>query len=216
MLILGVDIAARKGGSNCGLGLITPIRELVSVRSIDGTSLSEIASAISYARGQAVGRIHRPDPAGVVADDGLLIAIERQFAARVGPDPSAVEKLVGARTRFETVAEIRGVPYVLVYPSVWQATMFALLLELGLEIPTKIHKPRKPKVKKVVKGKAPPPVLPAQPELPEVPAKQKLVRDTKAASRLLCAHLFPGVELTGDECDALGLALHVARDRGLR
>ena len=202
MLILGVDIAARKGGSNCGLGLISPA-DLIWARSIDGTSLRAIGTVVSEVKERG-------------CESGIIVAIERQFAARVGPDPSAVEKLVGARTRFETVAEIRGVPYVLVYPSVWQATMFAMLGELGLEIPTKIHKPRKPKVKKVAKGKAPPPVLPAQPELPEVPAKQKLVRDTKAASRLLCAHLFPGVELTGDECDALGLALHVARERGLR
>lgn len=178
MKILSVDIAARKDGRNCGLTMIDgskidvldkPTGDLLWARSIDGTDLAEIALAVGQAKAE-----------------GALLVLERQYVARIGPDPGMVEKLIGSRVRFETVATIRGVPFELVYPSQWQV----ILALLGADLP------KKPARKKTTKGSKPP----AQVELVTAP---KMIRDTKAAARLLVSRLYPGAELTQDECDSV-------------
>lgn len=186
-LYLGVDIAARKGRDNCGLALIDaskivelaqPSNDLIWVRAIDGTDLRAVAAVVSEA-----------------ATLGARLILERQFVMRAGGDPGTTEKLIGTRVRFETVAQIRGVPFDLCYPSVWQ-TILALL---GDKMPLKAAKSRKPKGK-------------AQTELPV--KAPRMIKDTKAAARILCARLYPGVELTGDQCDALLMVRHQAWQRG--
>lgn len=208
MLILGVDIAARKGGSNCGLALIDPRRiadwfkpagDLLWARCIDGTDIRAIASVVAEARDTGAmtigGTPENPRP------EGIMLAIERQF---IGVNPSIAEKLIAARIRFETIAQIRGVPFEIVYPQTWQAMVVE---QLGEDAPTKVRKPPKPKAPKRGAKVA---VKPVQPELAGVPAKVKMGPDTKAAARLLCSRLYPSVELTGDECDALLLARFLA------
>jgi len=203
VLVLGVDIAARKGGSNCGLALIDPRRiadwskpadDLIWARCIDGTDVRAIAAVVSEVRD--IGAMTIGGTTAHPVAEGILLGIERQF---IGVNPSIAEKLIAARIRFETIAQIRGVPFEIVYPKTWQAMVTEML---GEETPTKIRKPPKPKAPK-----------PVQPELAGVPAKVKMGPDTKAAARLLCSRLYPGVELTGDECDALLLARFVARAR---
>lgn len=193
MLILGIDIAARKNGHNCGLALINaakivaldqPADDLIWTRTIDGTDLRAVAAAVAGAQALGAG-----------------LAIERQFTARVSPDPATVEKLIGSRLRFEVVAEIRGVAFELVYPATWQT----ILKILGEDTPTKLSKPRKPKAPKVKKGQPAPEPAPAK------PARQ--IRDTKAAARLLVSRLYPGAVMGPDECDAVLLARHVGWQR---
>jgi hypothetical protein len=196
MHVLSVDIAARKGRMNCGLALIDPSKlvelgepadDLVWTRTIDATELATISRTL----------------AGVRAELGapFLLALERQFSARVSPDPTAVEKLMRTRIQFETVAEIRGIACELVYPATWRT----ILNVLGDGVPMKISKPRKPPKPKGKRG-APPPA----PE-PEKPGRN--VRDFQAGARLLAERLYPGIELTKDQCDALLLARHVGWHR---
>jgi hypothetical protein len=182
MLVLGVDIAARKGGSNCGLALIDaskivaldqPSDDLLWTCSIDGTDLAAIVQVVTAAR-----------------DQGATLVLEEQF---ISVDPSAVEKLIGTRVRFETVAQIRGVPFVRCNPATWQV----ILKLLGADCPMKVSKPRKPKRTRAQKA------APAQQVLVAAP---KMVRDTKAAARMLCSRLYPSAELTKDECDAVLMA----------
>ena len=212
MLLLSVDIAARKGGSNCGVVLIDPLKivalgepsdDLIWVRGIDGTDLAAIASVIGEAKAYG-GALVRESEHGEPKPAGCMMVLERQFTARMSPDPSAVEKLISARVRFETVATIRGMPWLSCYPSEWQAVLLELL---GADYPMKVLKPRKPKVPKTKRGQAPTPA-PAQQTLVAAP---KMIRDTKAAARLLCSRLYPNVELTGDQCDALMMARHAWR-----
>jgi hypothetical protein len=187
MLVLGVDIAARKDGTkNCGLALIDAARltaldapgdDLIWTRAIDGCDLAAVASAIGEVK------------AAGAALAGAMLAIERQFA---GMDPAMTDKLISSRTRFETVAAIRGVPFETIYPASWQT----ILKLLGEETPMKKSKPRAPKVKR---GEPPP----AAPEV-------KMIRDTKAAARLLVSRLYPGAVMGPDECDALLIARFAA------
>ena len=189
MKILSVDIAARVGGRNCGLTMIDaalidaldrPTGDLLWARSIDGTDLRAVAEAVGEAKSA-----------------GALLVLERQYAARVAPNPAVTEKLIATRIRFETVAQIRGVEFELVYPATWQT----ILDVLGSDVPQKPAKPRK------VKGAKPA----AQVEL--AVKAPKMIRDTKAASRLLASRLYPGAELTQDECDAVLMGRHVAWER---
>jgi hypothetical protein len=144
MHVLSVDIAARKGRMNCGLALIDPSKlvelgepadDLVWTRTIDATELATISRTL----------------AGVRAELGapFLLALERQFSARVSPDPTAVEKLMRTRIQFETVAEIRGIACELVYPATWRT----ILNVLGDGVPMKISKPRKPPKPKGKRGR---------------------------------------------------------------
>jgi len=196
MHVLSVDIAARKGRMNCGLALIDPSKlvelgepadDLVWTRTIDATELATISRTL----------------AGVRAELGapFLLALERQFSARVSPDPTAVEKLMRTRIQFETVAEIRGIACELVYPATWRT----ILNVLGDEVPMKISKPRKPPQPKGKRG-APPPA-------PEPEKLGRNVRDFQAGARLLAERLYPEIELTKDQCDALLLARHVGWQR---
>ena len=188
MKILSVDIAARVGGRNCGLTMIDaalidaldrPTGDLLWARSIDGTDLGEVGRAVQEARAA-----------------GALLVLERQFPASFA-DPSSIEKLIGTRVRFETLATIYRVEFVLCWPAEWQV----ILNVLGTDLPRKPAKPRK------IKDKA---RTPAQVELVKAP---KMIRDTKAASRLLASRLYPGAELTQDECDAVLMGRHVAWER---
>ena len=183
MLICGVDIAARKGGHNCGLALIDgarlraldePADDLLWLGAIDGTSLAAVAAVVKDLRARAAGQ-------------GLLLALERQYTKL---DPSMTEKLIGSRLRFEIVAEINGVPFELNHASTWQT----ILKVLGPDTPMKLTKPKKAEPGK--KQLAPRPI-----------------RDTKAAARLLCSRLYPGIALTGDQCDALLQARYSAWQR---
>lgn len=190
--VLGVDIAARKGASNCGAVMIDiskivaldePADDFLWAGVLDGTSLAEIASVVGRA----------------LAAQALLL-LERQFpGVRSGAAVGDVEKLIGSRVRFETVAQIRGVPCELVYPATWQAKMYALL---GADCPMKVSKPRKPKQTKAQKQAAK--AAPKQQDL--VKAPPKMIKDSKAAARLLAARLYPGLELTPDQCDAIVMA----------
>ena len=207
MLVLGVDIAARKDGTkNCGLALIDGARltaldapgdDLIWTQAIDGCDLAEVARVIGEAK--VLG--------AYAADDrprGVMLAIERQFPGTFsGAGPGTIEKLIGSRVRFETVATIRGVAFELVYPASWQT----ILSLLGEDVPKKLSKPRKEKAPKRKKGAPAPEVEPA--------AAPKWIRDTKAAARLLVSRLYPGAVMGPDECDALLLARFVAwRRRG--
>lgn len=198
MLVLGVDIAARKGGSNCGIALLDaaklavldqPADDLLWARSIDGTDLAAIVGVLADAK--AVD-------AAADKPAGLLVVLEGQFAARVSPDPSAVEKLISARVRFETICTIRRMAWEVLLASSWQAEMLPLL---GEAMPTKAHRPRKPKMTRAQAAAAA-----AKPTQQVLVAAPKMVRDTKAAARLLCSRLYPNAELTGDECDAVLMA----------
>jgi hypothetical protein len=186
MLVLGVDIAARKDGTkNCGLALIDAARltalgepgdDLLWTRAIDGCDLAAVASAIGEVK--VLGKPR-----------GVMLAIERQFPGTFsGAGAGSIEKLISSRTRFETIAAIRGVPFETIYPASWQT----ILKLLGEETPVKLSKPRAPKVKR---GEPPP----AAPEA-------KMIRDTKAAARLLVSRLYPGAVMGPDECDALLIA----------
>lgn len=184
MLICGVDIAATKGGSNCGLALIDgsrllaldqPADDLLWLGAIDGTSLAAVAAVVKDMRRR--GAEH----------GGVTFALERQFTAR---DPSMTEKLIGSRLRFEIVAEIHGVPFECYYPNVWQT----ILRQLGDDAPRKSTKPGKPK-----EGKK--------------PTAPRQIIDTKPAARMLCERLYPGVKLTKDQCDAVLQARYAAWQR---
>lgn len=199
MLWLGVDIAARKNGHNCGLALLDaakivaldqPGDDLIWTRTIDGTDLRAVAAAVAEVKayGDALIGSCGTRPAGA------RLAIERQFTARVSPDPATVDKLIESRVQFTTICKIRGVGYELVYPASWQ-TILALL---GEDVPMKLSKPRKVKAPKAKKG-APPVETPP-------PAPAKMIRDTKAAARMLVSRLYPGAVMGPDECDALLLA----------
>jgi hypothetical protein len=195
MLVLGVDIAARKDGTkNCGLALIDAARltalgepgdDLIWTRAIDGCDLAAVASAIGEVKAAGAALIGGSG----VRPAGAMLAIERQFA---GMDPAMTDKLISSRTRFETVAAIRGVPFETIYPASWQT----ILKLLGEETPVKRSKPRAPKVKR---GETPP----AAPEA-------EMIRDTKAAARLLVSRLYPGAVMGPDECDALLIARFAA------
>jgi hypothetical protein len=196
MHVLSVDIAACKGRMNCGLALIDPsklvalgepAKDLIWTRTIDATELATISRTL----------------AGVRAELGcdFLLALERQFSARVSPDPTAVEKLMRTRIQFETVAEIRGLECELVYPATWRT----ILNVLGDEVPMKVSKPRKPPKPKAKRG--------APPAVPEPVKPGRNVRDFQAGARLLAERLYPGLELTKDQCDALLLARHVGWQR---
>jgi hypothetical protein len=205
MLILGVDIAARADGKkNCGLALIDASRltaldapgdDLIWTRAIDGTDLRTVAAVIAEVKAHGAAL-----PAGAMLDSpaGAMLALERQF---VGMDPGMTEKLVGTRVRFETVAAIRGVPFELFYPATWQT----ILKVLGEDLPTKLSKPKKPKAPKVKKGQPPPEPAPAK--------APRLIRDTKAAARLLVSRLYPGVKMGPDECDAVLIARYAGWQR---
>ncbi len=209
MLVLGVDIAARKDGTkNCGLALIDGARltaldapgdDLIWTQAIDGCDLAAVASAIGEVKAHGGALI---GPCGL-KPAGAMLAIERQFPGTFsGAGPGTIEKLIGSRVRFETVATIRGVAFELVYPASWQ-TILALL---GEDVPKKLSKPRKAPAPKRKKGAPAPEVEPAAP---------KMIRDTKAAARLLVSRLYPGAVMGPDECDALLLARFVAwRRRG--
>lgn len=204
MLVLGVDIAARKDGTkNCGLALIDGARltaldapgdDLIWTRAIDGRDLAAVASAIGEVKAHGGALI---GPCGI-KPAGAMLAIERQFPGTFsGAGPGTIEKLIGSRVRFETVATIRGVAFELVYPASWQT----ILSLLGEGVPKKLSKPRKAPAPKRKKG------APA----PEVePAAAKMIRDTKAAARMLVSRLYPGAVMGPDECDALLLARFAA------
>ncbi len=189
--VLGVDIAARKGAHNCGAVLLDvskitaldqPADDFLWAGVLDGTNLAEIAAVVSRA----------------LSAQALLL-LERQFpGVRSGAGVGDIEKLIGSRVRFETVAQIRSVTYELVYPATWQAKMYALL---GADCPMKVSKPRKPKQTKAQKQAAK--AAPAQQDLVKAP---KMIKDSKAASRLLAARLYPDRELTPDQCDAIVMA----------
>jgi hypothetical protein len=185
VLVLGVDIAARKGGHNCGLGLIDaelltalerPCDDLLWTRSIDGTSLSSVAAVVAQLAELGAQR-GRP----------VLLVLERQFLKL---DPGTFEKLIASRVRFEVVAEVRRVPCETMGASTWQT----ILDLLGSDCPKKPAKPRK--------GAAKP-----QQELLAAP---RMIRDTKAAARMLCDRLYPAAKLTKDECDAVLMARFAA------
>lgn len=200
MLVLGVDIAARKNGHNCGLALIDaskivalgqPGDDLIWTRTIDGTDLRAVAAAVAEVKAYGEALIGSEQ---LLRPAGAMLAIERQFTARVSPDPATVDKLIESRVQFTTICKIRGVAFELVYPASWQ-TILALL---GDDAPKKLSKPRKAKAPKPKKG-APPVEAPA-------PAPAKMIRDTKAAARLLVSRLYPGAVMGPDECDAILLA----------
>lgn len=200
MHVLSVDIAASKGRMNCGLALIDPSKlvelgepadDLVWTRTIDATDLATISRTLAGVRAEVGGP--------------FLLALERQFSARVSPDPTAVEKLMRTRIQFETVAEIRGITCELVYPATWRT----ILNVLGDEVPMKVSKPRKPPKPKAKRR----PGMEAALPVPEPPMPGRNVRDFQAGSRMLAERLYPGLKLTKDQCDALLLARHVGWKR---
>lgn len=206
MLVLGVDIAARKGGKNCGLALIdasrltslaAPSDDLIWTRAIDGTDLGAVAAVVAEVK--AYGDTLIMETTNGYRPAGAMLALERQY---VGMDPAMTEKLITSRVRFEVVAHIRRVPFELYNPMTWQTLLTELL---GVDYPLKVAKPRK--VKALKRGA---PARPAQPELPDVPAKMRMIKDTKAAARLLVSRLYPGTTMGPDECDALCLARYAA------
>ena len=183
MLICGVDIAARKDEHNCGLALIDGARLRARDEPADDLLWLGAIDGTSLAAVAAVVK----DLRARSGKRGLLLALERQFTSL---DPSMTEKLIGSRLRFEIVAEINGVPFELNYPATWQK----ILGVLGDDVPKKSTKPKK-----------------AKPG--EKQREPRMIRDTKAAARLLCSRLYPGVALTGDQCDALLQARYSAWQR---
>jgi hypothetical protein len=208
MLILGWDIAARKGSLNCGLALINdsfltsldePCGDLVWTRTIDGTDLRAIGAVIAEVKAMGASTA---DPSNWPSPAGAMLAIERQFPGTFsGAGQASIEKLIEARSMVQTVARIRSVPYETYYPASWQV----ILKLLGEDLPTKMSKPRKPKAPKVKRGQPPP-----EPAAAKAPRQ---IRDTKAAARLLVSRLYPGVEMGPDECDAVLIARHAGWQR---
>lgn len=212
MLILGWDIAARKGSLNCGLALINesfltsldePCNDLVWTKTIDGTDLRTISAVIAEVKAAGAATV---DPSRWPSPTGAMLAIERQFPGTFsGAGQASIEKLIEARATVQTVAKIRGVPFETYYPATWQV----ILKILGKDMPMKLSKPRKPKPVKAKKGQPVP-----EPVVVKAPRQ---IRDTKAAARLLVSRLYPGVEMGPDEADALLIARHAGwqrRDRG--